>query len=200
MQSDMNVVSGCKRDQEQCPSAAAKHLSALVSEAAALQGRAKINLVHRSINRAVRYVSDLQQHGVVDVWSSPLATLAAAQGDCEDYAIAKYATLLMAGVKPEDLRILLVRDRRVGQDHAVLGVNNQGQWLILDNRWSEAVTVADVPQFTPLFAIDREGVKLVAVAYADNSPTPARSEERAAQRFEDTDDPLPAAADDNFLW
>ena len=95
-----------------------------------------------------------------------MATFTGGEGDCEDYAIAKYVALRELGMKADDLRLLLVRDRAVGQDHAVLGVRHDGRWLILDNRHSLLVDMTEVRHFTPLFAIDHEGVKLFAALYA----------------------------------
>jgi len=97
---------------------------------------------------------------------APLATLAAGRGDCEDYAIAKYAILRAAGVPAEDLRLLLVRDRAVSQDHAVLAVRDNGQWLILDNRHAALAETAMLPHFAPLFVLDHTGVSLFASPYA----------------------------------
>jgi hypothetical protein len=48
-------------------------------------------------------MEDLVQYGEVDVWNSPLVTFNTAAGDCEDYAIAKYVALQMAGISAEDL-------------------------------------------------------------------------------------------------
>ena len=50
-------------------------------------------------------------------------------------------------------------------DHAVLATNEEGHWFILDNRWTAAVEDSDVRRFTPLFALDDQGVKLLAVPY-----------------------------------
>ena len=97
---------------------------------------------------------------------TPLATLATGRGDCEDYAIAKYAILRAAGVPAQDLRLLLVRDRAVSQDHAVLAVRDNGQWLILDNRHAALAETAMLPHFAPLFALDHNGVSLFASPYA----------------------------------
>ena len=83
---------------------------------------------------AIRYVSDYAQHGEADRWSAPLASFATAKGDCEDYAIAKYVVLREAGVARENLQLVLVRDRAVRQDHAVLAARLDDRWLILDNR------------------------------------------------------------------
>ena len=129
-------------------------------------GRARIELVNRTINSAIRYTSDYAQHGVADLWSSPLATLASGRGDCEDYAIAKYVVLREAGVPAADMRLLLVHDRAVRQDHAVLAVLDNGRWIVLDNRHPMLLETASLPQFTPLFALDHQGVSLFASPYA----------------------------------
>jgi len=51
----------------------------------------------------------------------PARNLCYREGDCEDYAIAKYVALREAGFPQDDLQLVLVRDRAVRQDHAVLG-------------------------------------------------------------------------------
>src|SRR5262249_20222563 len=84
----------------------------------------------------------------------------------EDYAIAKYVALRAAGVPAKQLRVLLVRDNIARLDHAVLAASEDGHWFILDNRWTAAVEDNDVRRFTPLFALDDQGVKLLAVPYA----------------------------------
>jgi len=114
----------------------------------------------------IRYVSDLSQHGELDRWSTPLASYATTKGDCEDYAIAKYVALRAAGVPAKQLRVLLVRDNIARLDHAVLAASEDGHWFILDNRWTAPVEDNDVRRFTPLFALDDEGVKLLAAPYA----------------------------------
>jgi predicted transglutaminase-like cysteine proteinase len=155
----------CQTDRAMCSSQALFFLR-LVDNAKARNGKARVDVVNRAVNSAIRYTSDYAQHGVVDLWTPPLATLAAGRGDCEDYAIAKYAILRAAGVADEDLRLLLVRDRAVRQDHAVLAVRDDGRWLVLDNRHSMLVEPGMLPQFAPLFAIDHNGVSLFAAPYA----------------------------------
>src|SRR5207302_8481273 len=78
----------------------------------------------------------------------------------------KYFALRDAGVALEDLRLVLVRDRSVQQDHAVVAVRDKGRWLILDNRYSRLLEAAEAHQFLPLFAIDTEGVNLLSEPYA----------------------------------
>jgi len=115
----------------------------------------------------VRYVGDYQHHGVADLWTAPLATLRSGLGDCEDYAIAKYALLLAAGTADADLKLLLVRDLAVRQDHAVLAIRIDGRWSVLDNRRATLMEGRDLQSFMPLFAIDHRGVSLFAAPYAE---------------------------------
>ena len=166
IRADERVISDCRADPNQCSSPAALRFLNLLDSARDMPMRVKIATINRSINSQIRYVSDLKQHGVIDLWSAPLATFTGGEGDCEDYAIAKYVALRELGVNADDLRLLLVRDRAVGQDHAVLGVRHDGRWLVLDNRHSLLLDMTEVRQFTPLFAIDQEGVKLFAALYA----------------------------------
>jgi len=71
-----------------------------------------------------------RQYGQIDVWSSPLATLARGGGDCEDYAIAKYVALRLAGIAPEDCEIVVMHDTIHGEDHAVAG--RSARWPLAD--------------------------------------------------------------------
>ena len=169
IKADLETLQECRDNFEQCPAPAARFAS-IIDEIKARSGHARIETVNRLINASVRYVSDLAQHGVLDRWTAPLATLAAGQGDCEDYAIAKYVALREAGVEAADLRFLLVRDRLAG-DHAVLGVRYEGRWLILDNRHLALTDSSAMSHFTPLFALDHQGVKLFAAPYANRGQT-----------------------------
>jgi predicted transglutaminase-like cysteine proteinase len=168
--SDQKVLAQCEADRKQCPSPAALRFLMLVDKAREMPTRLAIETINRSINLAIRYVSDQRQHAVPDLWSAPLATFANGQGDCEDYAIAKYVALRQLGVSAEDLRLLLVRDRGAHQDHAVLGVRHQNRWLVLDNRQSTLPESTELQHFTPLFAIDHDGVKLFAASYPPAKP------------------------------
>ena len=170
---DAEVISDCRSDPNQCPSPAALRLLSLVDQVRPMPRHVAIAIINRSINLSIRYVSDMTQHGVPDLWSAPIATLTSGQGDCEDYAIAKYEAMRQLGIAADDLRILLVRDRAVGQDHAVLSVQYGGRWNVLDNRHSYVVDTTDVPQFLPLFSINHAGVKLFAASYAGFWPDPS---------------------------
>jgi predicted transglutaminase-like cysteine proteinase len=159
------ILDQCRLDLASCPAHAMRFLQ-LIDGVTSRTGRAQLNEANRAVNAAILYVSDLVQHGEADRWSAPLATFATAKGDCEDYAIAKYVALRESGFPRDDMRLVLVRDRAVGQEHAVLAARIDDRWLILDNRGSELIEDLDTSNFTPLFAINHHGVALFAVPYA----------------------------------
>src|SRR5205807_4873713 len=106
---ESELLALCRASPGDCPSAPARRFLAMIETAQARQGRARLGEINHAINLSIRPMSDLAQYGVVDPWTSPLATLAAGAGDCEDYAIAKYVALREAGLDNEDLRLLIVR-------------------------------------------------------------------------------------------
>jgi predicted transglutaminase-like cysteine proteinase len=153
----------CDGDRERCVSPAALRFLAIVDNAKALEGRARLGEINRAINLAIRPMSDLAQYGAIDVWSSPLVTFATGAGDCEDYAIAKFVALRQAGIAADDLRIIVMRDTIRGEDHAVAAAKLDGHWLMLDNRRMAMVEDANVRNYRPTFVIDQTGV----MQYAD---------------------------------
>jgi predicted transglutaminase-like cysteine proteinase len=166
MAKEADVMTQCRASPDRCAPGAARFL-AVIDDARRLDGRERLDAVNRAVNEAIHYTTDMVQFGVVDVWSAPLATFTTGRGDCEDYAIAKYVALREAGVAAEDLRILLVRDTAIRDDHAVLATRQAGHWLILDNRNMRLIDDSDIKHFMPLFAIDQSGVKLVAAPYVE---------------------------------
>jgi predicted transglutaminase-like cysteine proteinase len=148
----------CDGDREHCASDAALQFLAIVDTARQRDGRARLGEINRAINLAIRPMSDLAQYGEIDVWSSPLATFYRGAGDCEDYAIAKYVALRMAGIAAEDLRIVVLADVLRGEGHAVAAVRLDGHWLILDNRRMAMIEDVSVRNYRPLFVIDQSGV------------------------------------------
>lgn len=148
----------CDGDRDRCVSPAALQLLAIIDNARARDGRARLGEINRAINLAIRPMSDLAQYGEIDVWSSPLVTFAHGAGDCEDYAIAKFVALRLAGVDPRDLRIVIMRDTIRGEDHAVAAARLDGHWLTLDNRRMAMVEDAQVRNYRPTFVIDQAGI------------------------------------------
>lgn len=173
---NIEAVARCRAEPVTC-SRAETRLIALIEMARGAEGRAKFGLVNREINLTIAYTSDADQYGVPDTWSSALDSLASGQGDCEDFAIAKYVTLRAAGIPVSDLRLLVGRVRNnQATAHAVLAARLDGHWLILDNR-RMALLEDGVTDLQPMFALDAHGVMQFggpapAIALARHEPAP----------------------------
>jgi predicted transglutaminase-like cysteine proteinase len=159
IRAENDILEICRTSPERCP-AAARSFLAIVAQGQAHTGRARIGIINRAINLAIRPMSDLAQWGVLDRWSAPLETLTTGRGDCEDYAIAKYVALTQAGVAAENVRLVVVHDLAVDENHAVVAARVDGDWIILDNRWLTLVKDSEMPRMVPLFALDQTGVRL----------------------------------------
>jgi predicted transglutaminase-like cysteine proteinase len=151
---DMVQLALCDGDRDNCASPAAVKLLAIVDQARTRDGRARLGETNRAVNLAIRAAND----GIDDVWSSPLATFARGAGDCEDYAIAKLAALRLAGISSEDLRIVVVRDTRAGEEHAVVAAKLDGRWLMLDNRRMAMIEDNAAQGYQPLFTLYQSAV------------------------------------------
>jgi predicted transglutaminase-like cysteine proteinase len=165
LQEETAGIAACIEDAENCSKEAVRFL-ALAGEIRAKSGTARLETANRLVNAGLRYMSDIRQHGQADLWTAPLKSLVSGRGDCEDYAILKYALLLRAGAKPESLRIVLLRDAHSRQDHAVLAAEEGGEWFVLDNLRAGAVKTAELPHYTPLYALNHKGVSMLAARYA----------------------------------
>jgi len=172
---DMVQLALCDGDRDGCVSPAALKLLAIVDVARAREGRARFGEINRAINLAIRAQSDEALYGQIDVWASPLATFSAGAGDCEDYAIAKFAALRLAGVAAGDLRLVIMRDTMRGEDHAVVAAHLDGHWLTLDNRRLAMVEDVAVRNVRPTFVMDRGSPRhyeapLVAATASQSAP------------------------------
>jgi predicted transglutaminase-like cysteine proteinase len=157
LRAEDDVFSRCQADAELCPPAARNFL-AIVAQGRAQTGRARLGVINRAVNMAIIPTSDLAQWGVIDRWSPPLETFTTGRGDCEDYAIAKYAALRRAGLAAEDVRLVIVRNVAVNEDHAVAAARLDGHWIILDNRFLKMVEDSQMSEVIPLFVLDQTGV------------------------------------------
>jgi predicted transglutaminase-like cysteine proteinase len=187
IRAESDILTRCRAAAELCPAAAQKFL-AVIAEGRAHEGRARIGVINRAINLAIRPTSDLVQWGVADRWSAPLATLATGRGDCEDYAIAKYVALTEAGVGADDVKLIIVHDLAAGADHAVVTARLDEKWIVLDNRRLALIEDVEVAQVLPLFVLDRDGVRQFAATSLAGShnaepPVEATAPAPAALRF-----------------
>lgn len=157
IEADMKTITECREHPGECASPEARQFNAIVDEATAHDGLARIGIINRAINLAIRPQSDWVLHSKEDHWSSPLETLAGGAGDCEDYAIAKYVALRAAGIPTADLRLLIAYDSRAREQHAVVAARFDGRWRLLDNRNLALIEDTNANWYRPMYAIDSDG-------------------------------------------
>lgn len=102
-----------------------------------------------------RYIIDPRNYGVRDYWATPGQFLAR-NGDCEDYAIAKYMSLRTLGFKGSQLRIVVLKDMNLGLAHAVLVVYHDGKPFVLDNQIKTVVPADKVYHYKPYYSINEK--------------------------------------------
>lgn len=158
---DEEILAHCGADPQHC-SKAAQNFLAIVAQGRGRSGLARIGTINRAVNLAIEPMSDMAQWGVEDRWSNPLETFTTGRGDCEDYAIAKYVALTAAGVASEDVKLVIVRNTALNQDHAVTAVRDDDRWIILDNRWLTMVQDVAMAKAVPRFVLDDAGVQAFA--------------------------------------
>lgn len=112
----------------------------------------KLNAVNMRVNHAY-YITDIRNWGVTDYWATPFEFFSR-DGDCEDYAIAKYLSLKALGVDPAQMRIVVVEDTNLGVPHAVLTVETPRTTLVLDNQVDTVVDAQAVHHYRPIYAIN----------------------------------------------
>ena len=113
---------------------------------------AAIGAVNADINQRIVYTPE---PGSGDAWQTPAQTLTILHGDCEDYAILKYAALLRAGLSAASLRIVIGEIISIAgnQPHAWCAAYLDGTWRTLDNKFDQIIGVADYVNWLPLAAM-----------------------------------------------
>ena len=142
--------------------AALPALQAMLQHSAGLDEEAQLAAVNTFFNRRIVFAEDSDVWGQLDHWASPLEALAQGRGDCEDYAIGKYFSLLALGMPAARLRLVYVR-AQIGAEsraHMVLAYYAQARAepLILDNLISELRPASRRPDLQPVFSFNSEGL------------------------------------------
>ena len=124
----------------------------------------KLKLVNDFFNQ-IPYVSDAEHWGVEDYWATPVEMLASNGGDCEDYAIGKYFTLLALGFTMDKLRInyvLAPAQDPANQAHMVLTYYPKPDAIpyVLDNLVKELKLASARPDLVPVYSFNGEGLWL----------------------------------------
>jgi predicted transglutaminase-like cysteine proteinase len=122
---------------------------------AAMDLRGKVAYVNARMNRHA-YVPSLVNWGTESYWETPFEFLRR-NGQCQDYAVAKFLLLRAAGVPNEAMRLVVVRDTISRLDHAVLVVDVEGEALVLDNLTPAVLPIEAVRHYIPYYSINETG-------------------------------------------
>ncbi|HWV13782.1 MAG TPA: transglutaminase-like cysteine peptidase [Cellvibrio sp.] len=139
----------------------------------------QIKSVNDFFNKHIRFVDDIYHWKQNDYWATPLETLGTGSGDCEDYTIAKYISLIQLGIPIERLRLIYVKAQiggassRVFQAHMVLGYYPQANAipLILDSLISDIESADRRRDLHPVFSFNSEGLWVGNQAQPQIDPT-----------------------------
>ncbi len=167
--------------------AGVKALQAVMAASSGLDDDGRLQVINQFFNRRIQFRDDMEVWGQPDYWASPLELLEKGQGDCEDYVIGKYFSLLAMGMPSTKLRLVYVRAQLGGaggtvQAHMVLayypstaaGVTGssapQAEPLILDNLITDIRPASRRPDLSPVFSFNSEGLWQGVNGVADGDP------------------------------
>ena len=86
-------------------------LKSIINKSSKAKDLQKLKLINTFFN-TIKYKTDIKHWKVSDYWAIPFEMIGTAAGDCEDYAIAKYFSLIKSGVNSNKLRIAYVKLKR----------------------------------------------------------------------------------------
>jgi len=126
----------------------------------------KITQINNFFNQRIHYTEDRDLWQQSDYWATPMETMGMRAGDCEDYTIAKYVSLVQLGIPIQQLRLIYVKARMGGaqskiyQAHMVLGYYSSTSAipLILDSLVTGLESATNRPDLRPVFSFNSEGL------------------------------------------
>ncbi|MFT3813970.1 MAG: transglutaminase-like cysteine peptidase [Acidovorax sp.] len=138
----------------------------LLQEQAGKPPAQQLQAVNDFWNQTVFGSDDPTVWGEADYWATPLESLGKRAGDCEDFVIGKYFSLVRLGVPVEKLRLIYVRARQGGAGsaqsiaHMVLGYYETpaAEPLVLDNLAGDILPASQRRDLTPVFSFNGQGV------------------------------------------
>ncbi len=126
----------------------------------------QLKKVNYYLNQLLPQYDAITQHQQ-DEWATPKEFLKLGYGDCEDYVLIKYYSLIKLGFDKKRLFLTVVKDKFEGGYHMVLSYfyyKNRPP-LILDNLSSKILDIHTRKDLTPLLFINTTGVYKIDKAY-----------------------------------
>ena len=121
----------------------------------------KLEKVNRFFNK-IPFIADAIHWQKDDYWATPVEFLASNGGDCEDFAIAKYYTLIRLGVAENQLTLTYVKALRLNQPHMVLTYYPAPgkEPLVLDNLVDTIEISSKRSDLLPVYSLNGSGLWL----------------------------------------
>lgn len=122
----------------------------------------KLIAVNNFFNRRLKFIDDISHWKKNDYWATPFEFIGTGAGDCEDFSIAKYFSLLELGVPNDKLRITYVKALVYNQAHMVVTYFSEPGTipLVLDNI-NPAIEPADKRKdLLPVYSFNGAGLWL----------------------------------------
>ncbi|WP_421884432.1 transglutaminase-like cysteine peptidase [Pacificispira sp.] len=114
----------------------------------------QLQYVNKYLNQYA-YILDPINYGKKDYWATPREFMYRT-GDCEDYAISKYVSLIHLGWPKEQMRVVVLQDLNLNTPHAILVVYIDNQALVLDNQIPQVIDASRIKHYKPIFSINED--------------------------------------------
>ncbi|MGD8116067.1 MULTISPECIES: transglutaminase-like cysteine peptidase [unclassified Vibrio] len=133
-----------------------------MSQYKSLSERQKLTKVNNFFNQ-LNFVNDINLWGQNDYWATPLEFLGSNAGDCEDFTIAKYFSLLELGVSDKKLRLVYVKAIELNQFHMVLAYYSKpsAEPILLDNINPEIKPASTRRDLLPIYSFNGKNLWLM---------------------------------------
>ena len=122
----------------------------------------KLKLTNDFFNQQLLWIADDKLWKKKDYWATPMETLIKRAGDCEDFTIIKYFTLVSLGVAVNRLKLTYVKAIKYNQAHMVLTYSETKRSvpLVLDNINKKILPASKRNDLKPVYSFNGEGLWL----------------------------------------
>ena len=119
----------------------------------------KLYQINKFFNR-FDFVDDITLWRQKDYWATPIEFIAKGAGDCEDYSIAKYFSLIELGIPKSQLRLMYVTALELNQPHMVLAYypSPTSVPLVLDNINRRILPANQRRDLAPVYSFNGDGL------------------------------------------
>ena len=151
---DADLIAASLKDKSPEVIDRANSLLRTIVVSAKLSDREKLSLINERVNRDIQFQTDIDNWEAIDYWATPAETLTKGAGDCEDYALLKYFSLLISGVDQTKLKLLYGRTNVSAHMVLLYYECSLCDPLILDNLNDEITPLSARIDITPIFQFD----------------------------------------------